>query len=381
MIPFARMIQYGNDIPRAAKIRSVKTLQYNVFILLDDGRLYGRGRNLNYQLGTGVNTPTIVEEWTLCLENVKEFWCTGSVNGLLAVKYDGTWWSTGQQTYRGLTTTYQVWTDISAIFSTVTNTYKKIVIGSGVTLVLTNSGELYKMGYNSNGEAFTGNATTRVTTLTLTPEVNVVDIGATMDTSSFILYEDGTLKGAGASSSWSTSSSLATTLTTITTGVLKINSENSYNAVYLMKSDGIYVAGCQFLGQLGDGVNGSASTSRNMYKIPAATNPGEVDYIGSSNYAVHIRSTAGAWYFAGRDGRQAGNGFTASSAITTYTSLPNIGINSTEMSHTYLITFVIVDGILYGSGLGSLTSGLGTIPYIEVDAGKTGLFKMISTPS
>lgn len=381
MIPFARMIQYGNNIPRAARIQTVKTLQYNVFILLDDGRLYGRGRNQNYQLGTGVNTPTIVEEWTLCLENVKEFWCTGSVSGILAVKYDGTWWSTGQQTYRGVTTIHQTWTDVTSIFSTVTNTYQKIVIGSGVTLLLTNTGELYKMGYNVNGEVFTGNATTRVTTLTLTPEVNVVDIGASMDTSSFVLYADGTLKGSGNNGSWTSGSTLVTTLTTITTGVLKINSENSYNAVYVLKSDGIYVAGSQFFGQLGDGVNGNASTSRSIYKIPVATNPGEVDYIGSSNYVVHMRSTSGVWYFAGRDGRQSGNGITSSSAITTYTALPNIGMNSTEMSHTYLITFVVIDGVLYGSGNGSTTSGLGVIPYVEAGAGSTGLFKMINTPS
>ena len=381
MIPLARMLKYGNEVQPAAKIISVKTLQYNVFILLDDGRLYGRGRNQNYQLGTGANTPTIVEEWTLCLSNVREFWCTGAVSGILALKNDGTWWSTGAQNYRGITTTHQVWTDVSSAFGAIGTSYKKLVIGMYVTLVLTNSGELYKMGYNVNGEVFTGDTTTRVTALTLTPEVNVIDIGATMDTSSFVLYADGILKGAGYRAAWGTLTTFATALENISTGVLKINSENSYRAVYILKSDGIYVGGSQFMGQLGDGVNGSNTANKAVTKIAVASNPGQVDYIGSSNYAVHMRSTAGTWYFAGRDGRQAGNGFTSSAAITTYTALPNIGINSTEMSHTYLITFAVVDGVLYGSGLGSLTSGLGTIPYYETDAGKTGLFKSIQTPS
>ena len=105
MLPFVRMFDYGNEAPVPVGIKMVKVLQNNVFILLEDGRLYGRGHNFYYQLGTGSSSPTIVEEWVLCLTDVKEFWTTGDTQGILVRKNDGTWWSTGTQIYRGVNTT------------------------------------------------------------------------------------------------------------------------------------------------------------------------------------------------------------------------------------------------------------------------------------
>ncbi|MCU6294998.1 hypothetical protein, partial [Escherichia coli] len=136
----------------------------------------------------GSSSPTIVEEWVLCLTDVKEFWTTGDTQGILVRKNDGTWWSTGTQIYRGVNTTYRVWTEILGIFNNVNDTYSKIVIGNGVTLLLTIDNKLYKMGDNNNGEVFTGAVGQRVSVLTLTPEVNVKDIGVTANNASFVLY-------------------------------------------------------------------------------------------------------------------------------------------------------------------------------------------------
>ena len=384
MLPFVRMFDYGNEAPVPVGIKMVKVLQNNVFILLEDGRLYGRGHNFYYQLGTGSSSPTIVEEWVLCLTDVKEFWTTGDTQGILVRKNDGTWWSTGTQIYRGVNTTYRVWTEILGIFNNVNDTYSKIVIGNGVTLLLTIDNKLYKMGDNNNGEVFTGAVGQRVSVLTLTPEVDVKDIGVTANNASFVLYNDGTLKYSGNKSSIGSTgtTSTTTTLTTVTTGVLQINSENAYSANYVLKSDGLYVFGSQIDGQLGDGTDGTINSLRTITKIPASSIPSTaIDYIGGSNYEAHVRA-GGIWYFAGR-GNASGDGITNSNVIKTWRACTNITepVPYDKMTHGYMITFMLKNGELYGSGNGSRTAGMGTIPYEEENAGNTGLFKKIATPS
>lgn len=384
MLPFVRMLEYGNQAAVPVGVKSVKVLQNNVFILLEDGRLYGRGHNYFYQLGNGSNTPTIVEEWVECLTDVKEFWTTANTQGMLVRKNDGTWWSTGTQSYRGVGMNYKVWTDVSDAFTVVNDTYLKIVIGINVTLVLTIDNKLYKMGYNSNGEVFTGAINQRVSVLTETPEVGVKDIGVTSNNAAFVLYTDGTLKYSGSPSAIGASGASAiTSLTNVTTGVLNINQENQYSGNYILKSDGLYVCGSQIDGQLGDGVDGTINSLTTLKKIASSVIPSTatIDYIGGANYEAHIRA-GGIWYFAGRS-NAAGDGVVGTSVIKTWRACTNITEPSPydSMTHGYMITFMIKNGELYGSGNGTKSGGMGTIPYAEENAGATGYFRKITIPT
>lgn len=75
MIPFARMLEYGNDIVQV-QIRKALGGTNSAFILYDDGRLFGAGSNTNAELGlgnyTGWNGAT--PKWTLIQEDVLDVW-------------------------------------------------------------------------------------------------------------------------------------------------------------------------------------------------------------------------------------------------------------------------------------------------------------------
>lgn len=171
MIPFPRMLEYGNQvIPRDEFEYSMQS-QYNAVMYLHrNGDLYAYGNNNLGQLGVGDSTNRTT--WVKTLSNVKKFWI--GVHGTLVVRDDDTIWYTGSKTaFPQLPVAYTSFTDVSSYFSAVgiTGAFIKNVHITDSLKILTTDGRFLCCGANTNRQLGNGTAVP-VTTLTFNSTFN-----------------------------------------------------------------------------------------------------------------------------------------------------------------------------------------------------------------
>lgn len=171
MIPFVRMLEYGNNILR------IKQLRYGdcCYVLYSNGELYGYGLNVSGTLGQG-DKVNRYDRFYLIDTNVKVFHsCDRS---LVYIKKDLTIWCTGEQTSYSTSTLHNVSpTNITSYFSTIQiANIKKIQTAKTSIVILMNDGLVYGIGNNTSGELGTGN-TNAVQSLRLI-STNSADISA-----------------------------------------------------------------------------------------------------------------------------------------------------------------------------------------------------------
>lgn len=98
MIPFARIVKYGNIIS-SSKVVKIISGQKTWIMLLDDGSLYGRGEGA---IGDGKNE--FRNDWTLLNTNVRNFWVAPIGPFICVQKNDNTVEYCGDMRYRMGTT-------------------------------------------------------------------------------------------------------------------------------------------------------------------------------------------------------------------------------------------------------------------------------------
>lgn len=184
MLPFARMLEYGNIVPSVPTISKFKVNYTTKALLYSTGELFTSGSGTNYKLGTGT-TDNINQAWNMVLSGVVDIYvgyqCT------LAITSDGKFWCCGARSaLYGGSGTNNVWTDCTSIFSGIGGyaEIKDIQLGQSSSLVLTKNGNLYVVGYNNNGELGSG-STSPITTLTLR-DTNVTKISLEFTSSWYI---------------------------------------------------------------------------------------------------------------------------------------------------------------------------------------------------
>lgn len=362
MLPFPRISTYGNTIPTINDLKSMATNDDSIFILTNGGNLYARGNNSNGKLGTG-NTTAITTAWTLTNTNVSSVWANAETT--LIRKLDGSWWITGlQRIFNNAASTGGVWTDISSAFSAITNTVSKVTLSTSNVGVIDSAGQLFTSGFNTAGQLGTGN-TTNASVLTLRSDVGtVLDAQFTPQSSNtfYVLKSDGTLIGAGASAVGQLLQTTdSTTFKTLTTGVTSIRAGNL--CFFCVKSDGTYVGGSQFNGQLGDGVNGSAIGTVGRTTLFKLTTVGAATEIYSRSYYTHLLYN-GVWYVCGSNGFKAGAGsnLAQSGNFTSISSaiVPTLK-SGTEWLHGTNNSYILSSDLkLYGCG--TYASGTNLIP-------------------
>lgn len=210
MLPFARMLKYGNKI-EVNKIKKIVSSANLEFILLDDGVLYAHGEDSSYTAGLTTNFSSLGE--------VKQI-TTGVTN---------------------------VWTDY---LTTVTKENK--IFCSGQTYAFTNASTI-QQGFADYSSYFTGIDITQIKKMVC---------GFTF----FILMMDGTLYGKG----WNRSGSLGlghtnyvSQWTVLDTGVDTIYGDSGGDTLYKVKLDGkVYGAGSNNASQVQNG------TSAALYFVP-----------------------------------------------------------------------------------------------------------------
>lgn len=224
MIPFARVLKYGNTVKLSTKVKQVSH-RLDTLVLWEDGQLWGSGYNRYGQIsGTASNTNP-VKEWTKISDGVDEIlgaWNSGFAlkmkNGQLFAAGDLPWAAAGTQAslidvtdkllVPGKTITQYSFSGTCVMCVTSDNilyglssTLSRGVLGNGVTIgaqysfiqlatgvrkcvtdgnesfYITTAGRLWCTGWNNAGSLGTANST-QVNTWQLSPTapVNVVDI-------------------------------------------------------------------------------------------------------------------------------------------------------------------------------------------------------------
>lgn len=143
MIPFARIITYGNVLPKT-NIKKVVSFYGFVYVLYDDGTAYGTGANGVGQLGDGTLINRY-DTWIKCpIENIKDIYV--GVDCTLIITENNKVYFTGFRGSLGATTGYfNTFTDITSTFSNFDLNNAKLLFGSRGLFLLQDE-QLYAIG-------------------------------------------------------------------------------------------------------------------------------------------------------------------------------------------------------------------------------------------
>lgn len=246
MIPFARMIQYGNVVTPIEEYDRSMQSQYNaVYYLHRNGDLYSYGNNNLGQLGVGDATNRTV--WTKVLQDVKKYWL--GVHGCLAVKTDGSLWYTGSRTaFPQLPANVTVFTNVDSYFSGVgvdSAMIKDVMITDSIKIITTDGRFLY-CGSNGSRQLGTGGSTS-VSTLTFhNTMTNVASMSGNFN-STLLVLTSGEAYQAGAYPS-GTSTAVRASFVKILDSVLMCGGSYDSN-YYFMQNGTVRVSGVNGVGQ------------------------------------------------------------------------------------------------------------------------------------
>lgn len=194
MLPFARMLEYGNEID-TSKIVKIDATIAAVMILTSGGNLYGFGTNTYGVLGLGHSNP--VSTVTLLRSGVKDF--DMGMNDTVLMTFDNKVLRTGAGNVIDATNVAVTsWTDITDNMGEVSiPDIKKFDIKSGPLAILMNNGDYYCAGtntslqYSASGTTFRYAVPTRVLTA-------VKDIKGNYNSGLFVLRSDSKIYAGGA---------------------------------------------------------------------------------------------------------------------------------------------------------------------------------------
>lgn len=154
MIPFARIVKYGNVLPVAPEVKKLNGSQLHVGLLYSTGNMYMRGQGSNYKLGTG-NADNVLNGWVHVPYVVNDVWV--SIFGTAIRTNDNKIYYVGVSTAFGISGTSTVWTEMTSILTSGGISISEIdymtFTGSSPqisTLILMKDGTLYGLGYNYN---------------------------------------------------------------------------------------------------------------------------------------------------------------------------------------------------------------------------------------
>ncbi|WP_334274939.1 hypothetical protein [Escherichia coli] len=182
MLPFGRMIKYGNIAPGPSPVAFSDVLQQHytncMYLHTPTNTLYGYGNNNLCQLGVG--NQSIVSTFTVLARGCAAFWL--GVHGSLMIDLDNRIYYTGSGAafpdYGDATLVngfMTQWTDVTVAFNkigVIANMIKSVHIGESTRILLTD-GRVIACGKNTYGECGSGN-TNAIPTLTVMTDMGEV---------------------------------------------------------------------------------------------------------------------------------------------------------------------------------------------------------------
>lgn len=119
MLPFVRMLEYGNVNPGLPEIKKMQGFGNGIYVLYENGELYGTGASAHGLLMT--TSTTQLKKWKLLSTEVDYFWVCDY--GAVFKMKDGKWMYLGNERILGtgtLSTKYIAFHDISSSLSFLT---------------------------------------------------------------------------------------------------------------------------------------------------------------------------------------------------------------------------------------------------------------------
>lgn len=348
MLPFPIMNHYGNIVVQK-KIKKFDTTYGSLYLLYSDGRLYGRGRNNAYQIGTGDNTT--VTEWYLISTEVSDFWISHGAqeSPVIIKKNDSTWYICGRGYLFGTPTLYSTLTDVTDKLKVLNNGYDRLILNPQ-NIWYKKDGIYFRMGINSSSNLLISSSTSsRITSFTeYVPDETVNEIFPG-DTGTIITYNDGTAKAIGSNTEGLyglPASQSYSVLTSITIPEI-ISVYYSKSSTWFNTIDGLYACGNSRGGQLGNGNNTSEVYEMNPKKVlqiqsNASTikNGDNLTLLNLSSSSLQIKGAGDKYKFA--------NSSITSDRATLFEDAPNV--LSTDFYCNNYASYYILDSKLYGTG-------------------------------
>ncbi|EPE1232606.1 hypothetical protein ACSGOQ_005882 [Escherichia coli] len=220
MLPFARMVKYGNKAPERAdiviKMQAPSAFTNNTLMLLyKSGDLWGIGGNNAGIFGLG-NTTTQTK-WVRLMQNVKNFWCTRNASYSLVQTNDNKFYYAGWNLWTGTSSSVQSTTfvECTSYFSGFDmDNIKDIYPNVRNMFLLTNDSILYAIGDNSTYEL--GSSSSQLTSFTQV-NINVKKVSSFFNSPTWIIKNDNSAWRCGSTSTGTLLTGAATaTLTTWT---------------------------------------------------------------------------------------------------------------------------------------------------------------------
>lgn len=263
MIPFARIVQYGNVVvPEVIKIKKMEFGNQHYLLLNSKGELYGSGNNSNRQY---VSSGAVTTGWNLIANGVDDCWAGGFWS---CYKKDGVIYYIGTGGLStGTTNSYTAIT--SAQLGTVVMSDIVNIFGTNLMMHFsTSDGKLYAIGPNTNGNSGLNTGTVAITQLTEVTGLN----GTPTNLPQYMRYAtDGTAllqMTGGYMYGWGKNSSgMLANANQVAVGVPKAISFGSggvicgYSGMSYMAASGLWSCGDQVYGQIGTGY----TTGTNSY--------------------------------------------------------------------------------------------------------------------
>ena len=250
MLPFARMVKFGN-IREVTKIRKMVTDGTSgILFLTTSGKLYAAGPNTNGKFG---DVTTSADKWTLIYENVDDFYYSPTWT-FLKLK-DGQYMCSGETTAFGYPTS-NIFVNCSSIFNAVTGTIIDVQVNAlrNCIGVLTNLGELWFIGTNTQ-YIFGMSTPSSSTSFVKNTIVSDVKSFKLMYANVWALTNSGVLYGSGNPNASQIPSS--TGFTQIATGVLGYSA--TVAVVVLNTASGVFARG-NVNNKYGTSVSGATAT-------------------------------------------------------------------------------------------------------------------------
>lgn len=318
MIPFARILEYGNKAPEKEEVKSFGASSGYFSVLSTKGNLYVSGNNAPSYFGTSNTTLTQIHD------GVNTAWYSLSGSDSVVVLKDGKYYQRGAYYAGGVSKT---WYDLSSIMDSL---FEKVPGGQIVDLqvapnivVLMSNGELYGIGLNTDAKMGTGNTNTQYSWVLLGSNVKKFIAGAR---TTVYLTNSGEIYASGSNFNGSLLGSDRTTFFKIGTGVYDslfcVGRTNIRNIIMHNTVDNLwYGTGTNSLGRGGSLVNGNAvsrftSLPANMYRD--GSNSSEQG--NTSSMIVDGKLYICGWNMWG----QTGLGINANSETVSYTLVPNV---------------------------------------------------------
>lgn len=306
MLPFGRMVNYGNKvlpyIPNFVKLVTPACgNSFTCTMLLDkNGSIWAMGLQNGGIFGLGHTNQ--VTEWTKIYSNVKDFWCSTNNSFCLIRTNDDRFFYSGLDKWLGNNTSNHVtiFTECTSYFTQFgISKIKKIYVGHDYVLILGTDNSLYLLGDNT-GAKFGINTASYYNKFTYLVD-NVKKFCSTITTANWIIKLDDTM--------WRTG--------TTTSGVLGNGKQQSYvfpwvqykgtnvvEAVDIFCSSNyigiitkgtpescpMYALGFQGYGQLG---NNNVTSAYKLYPVLSTTVPDDSEFIRIENI-----STRGLVYYS-----------------------------------------------------------------------------------